>query len=275
MEGMALAQGTLSTFAFLRQLTPEPAMFRSAISKLLGLGGLGTIAGPTVGYVLLGYGPERVILAMAGLSLLFFLVQISFFRSTGRAVLVSEANQDKPGSVLWFVIGLTAAKALGVGWEPNLAWWAQSNLHLSANVAGISFLILGLAFVIGSLKPIPKLLLFSFVGLAALEFSLHGTVWAWWPALGCLGLWYGIFVTLAVGRLGWDNPEKIGRHNSFWMLGTDLPMTFVPAILWVWRSQDFALQRISLALVLLLISSFSLWRGLAQDSRAPTGNYPA
>lgn len=272
LEGMALAQGTLSTFAFLRELTPSHHAFRGAVSKLLGLGGLGMIAGPTIGYQLIPYGPVNAILALSALSFLFLLIQLFFIKSTGKKI-AEIAEQKQTGNFFWFAIGLTAAKALGVGWEPNLAWWAQSKMHFSAQIAGISFFILGISFVIGSLKPKTKLIPLVFLGFAGLEFSLTGSTWAWWPSLALVGLWYGIYVTVAVGRLGWDNPDKIGRHNSFWMLGTDLPMTFVPAILWVWREQEFTSYRIVLGVALLLISSFSLWRGLVRDSHVPTGNY--
>jgi MFS family permease len=275
LEGMALAQGTLSTFAFLRVLTPDAEAFRGSVAKLLGLGGLGMIAGPAVGYLLLPYGAVNAVLALAALNAIFFLAQIFFFRSTPKSLPTPESNQTSApkGGLLWFAIGLTAAKAVAVGWEPNLAWWAQDVIHLSAEVAGLSFLVLGLSFVLGSMKPLVWLTPLAFLGFAGLEYALSGHSWAWWPALAFVGFWYGVFVTIAVGRLGWNDPEKIGRHNSIWMLGTDLPMTFVPAILWAWRGQEAAPYRWILGISLLLISSLALFYGLSRDSRAPTHNY--
>lgn len=272
LEGIALAQGTLSTFGFLRLLAPEPAVFRASVAKLLGIGGLGMIIGPFVGYALLPLGPVEAILALATLNAVFLFFQCTMYRHEETVLPVHEAAPEAPRTVFWFVLGLTAAKALAVGWEPNLAWWAQSTLHLSAAVAGASFLVLGLSFILGSLRPHPVATIFSLLGFFGLEAALGGTAWAWWPALAALGYWYGVFVTIAVGRLGWDKPEKIGRHNSVWMLVTDLPMAFVPAILWQWRSQDEAFQRWALAGILLGTAAISLWRGLARDSRAPTQN---
>ncbi len=268
LEGMALAQGTLSTFALLRLLTPDAAAFRAAVSKLLGLGGLGTIAGPAVGYLLLPYGPERVILGLAALTLGFLVLHLCYRRQAPATTLAFAVEKKK--GMLWFALGLTAAKALAIGWEPNLAWWAQASIGLSSAVAGLSFLVLGLAFVAGSLRPHAWLTPLAFLGFLGLEYALEGAVWAWWPALALVGFWYGIYVTIAVSRLGWNDPEKIGRHNSLWMLGTDLPMTFVPAILWGWRGQDAVTARWALGLGLLGIASLSLWRGLWRDSRAPS-----
>jgi MFS family permease len=275
LEGVALAQGTLSTFGFLRVLAPEAGIFRSSVAKLLGVGGLGMILGPFVGYSLLPLGPVQAILALACINAIFLFVHCVMDR---KVLSLAEKNSDekfpveKGNSVFWFVLGLTAAKALAVGWEPNLAWWAQSKLHFSPAVAGGSFLVLGLSFIAGSLKPKTIASLLSFAGFFGLELALRGSTWAWWPALAALGYWYGVYVTIAVGRLGWDKPERIGRHNSVWMLVTDLPMAFVPAILWAWREQDAAPLRWVLAFVLLVIGAFSLWRGtsIAPGSHAPT-----
>lgn len=275
LEGMALAQGTLSTFAFLRVLTPDPVAFRGAVSKLLGLGGLGMIAGPMVGYLLLPHGPVRAILALAVLNTAFLVVQAIFFRKA-KAIAPEPGHEHAPepkGGLVWFALGLTGAKALAVGWEPNLAWWAQDAIRLSSEVAGLSFLVLGLAFVAGSLKPWAALTPLAFLGFAGLEYALHGAAWAWWPALALVGFWYGVYVTIAVSRLGWNDPEKIGRYNSVWMLGTDLPMTFVPAILWGWRGMEHAKERWALGFILLAASSFCLWRGSFRDSRAPKRSY--
>jgi MFS family permease len=272
LEGVALAQGTLSTFGFIRILAPEQAAFRASVAKLLGIGGLGMIVGPFIGYSLLPLGPAQAILALAGLNALFLGGQVFL----ARAVPARDAPHSEPtetehfGHALWFVAGLTAAKALAVGWEPNLAWWAQSFLGFSPAVAGASFLVLGVAFILGSLRPQPIATFFSFVAYHFVEYAIapKGDPHFWWFGLAILGYWYGMYVTIAVGRLGWDKPEKIGRHNSVWMLVTDLPMAFVPAILWHWREHESFLARYALAGALLVIAGVSLWRGL-RGFRAP------
>lgn len=274
LEGIALAQGTLSTFAFLRVILPDPQSFRASVSKLMGIGGLGMIIGPMIGYQLLPFGPERAILLLAALNSVFLVIQVFFFRGVSQAK--SEAQnkaEDTPkGSLISFALGLTAAKAVAVGWEPNLAWWAQETLGFSAETAGMSFFVLGLAFILGSFKPVAKLTPVVFLGFAALELSLGARPMAWWPALATLGFWYGIYVTISMGRLGWNDPERIGRHNSIWMLGTDLPMAFVPAVLWNWREPEWSVYRWSLGLFFLTIATISLFYGLSRDSRAPTRN---
>lgn len=280
LEGVALAQGTLSTFGFLRLLAPEQNLFQSAVGKLLSIGGLGMILGPFVGYAGLPLGPVNAILALGALNAAFLLALMVLAPGVKAAERIGEEAPDEVhGRLFWMVAGLTAAKALAVGWEPNLAWWAQSRMQFSAPVAGFSFLLLGLSFIWGSLKPNTIASLLSFVGFFFLELALAGTSWGWWPAVVVLGFWYGTYVTFAVGRLGWNKPEKIGRHNSVWMLVTDLPMAFVPAILWQWREQEQSsvLLRAGLAGVLLAVAAFSLWRGMQreQGSRAPTQSYPA
>lgn len=277
LEGVALAQGTLSTFGVLRELSHDPRFFQSAVAKLLSIGGLGMIIGPYAGYALLPLGPLRAIFALVGLTALFTAAQAIVGRRPpgDRIAAPGSLPLTEPTPVFWFIAGLTAAKALAVGWEPNLAWWAQSELHFPATIAGLSFLVLGASFVVGSLRPHPAATLLSLAGFLFLEWSLAGTTWAWWPALAALGFWYGTYVTLAVGKLGWNAPEKIGRHNSVWMLVTDLPMAFVPAVLWEWRADEAASYRWWLAGVLLLVAGISLWRGLAPGSHAPTQNYQA
>ncbi|MGZ3712537.1 MAG: MFS transporter, partial [Bdellovibrionota bacterium] len=81
LEGVALAQGTLSTFGFLRLLAPEAAAFRASVAKLLGIGGLGMILGPFIGYSLLPLGPVQAILALASLNAVFLFFQCAAYRT--------------------------------------------------------------------------------------------------------------------------------------------------------------------------------------------------
>ncbi|MCO5142967.1 MAG: MFS transporter [Oligoflexia bacterium] len=258
-EGIALAQGTLSTFAFLRVIKKEAHSFQKSISHLLALGGLGMIFGPTIGYIALTWNANLILWILAISSALLFLFCF-FLKELKKINQTQRSEKNIQGREFYcLVIGLTAAKAIGVGWEPNLAWWAQSSLHLSATLAGLSFLILGLSFVLGSIFANKIFIPIVFLGFMALELSLGGIKWLWWPAMFSFGLWYGIYITISVAKLGWSEPDRIGKHNAIWMLLTDVPMTFIPAILWNWREMHYQIPRASLGFILLFISMVFLF----------------
>ncbi len=262
LEGMALAQGTVSTFAYLRLLSGSSTEFQKSVSILLGTGGAGMILGPTIGYLIVpNFVVEGMWVAVALCCGFFF---ASFLRAKPKGFTASDTAEVQ-GGFLYFVLGLTLAKALGVGWEPNLAWWANHHFSFTPWVAGFSFFLLGLCFVWGSVRPHRLWLWSIFVGYALLEFSLLRESWAWWPAMVLFGTWYGTYVAQSVGALGWNRPERIGRSNSLWMLFTDLPMSFVPALLWVWRDPEAWLERSALALVLLLGAAILLEIGLKKQ----------
>ncbi len=262
LEGMALAQGTVSTFAYLRQLSGSSAEFQKSVSILLGAGGAGMILGPTIGYLLV---PNFVSTGMWGAVALcscFFLA--SFLRANPKGFVATATHEEQNG-FLFFVLGLTLAKALGVGWEPNLAWWANHHFAFSPWVAGFSFFLLGICFVWGSVRPRRHWVWLIFLGYGLLEYSLLQKSWAWWPAMVLFGTWYGTYVAQSVGALGWNRPERVGRANSLWMLFTDLPMSFVPALLWVWREPSAWLGRSLLAFLLLLGAGILLEIGLKKQ----------
>ena len=283
LEGAALAQGMVSAVSLLRVGTTDHQVFSKAISKLMSGGALGFIIGPLLGYVLLPFGADRILLVLLGVSVVLLVGHLSrrdvqaAAPSFVRAKAVNSSGLFDRG-LLMIVLGFAAAKCLGVGLQPNLSWWANHDVHLSAVLSGMSFIVMGVGFTIGAAKQVKGFFLLPFLGLPLLEAAIHGQPAYWWGALGILGYWFGCYVTTAVSKLGWSRPENIGRFNSVWMLFTDFPMAIVPMLVWQWRTPEPSLARMTMELALCLVSISGLLPAFskrpvhvqpAQDFRAP------
>jgi len=271
LEGLALAQGTVSTISLCRLFSPQQAKFSKMISILIGFGGLGFIAGPILGYGLLARGNDFVLGFLMACCVGFLVLQLASHYFYPAAILVDSnikvafsksKNQEAKTTTM---IGLSAAKAVGVGWLPNMAWWATNDVHLTPFLSGISFVLLGAGFAVGALKPVKAILPLGLVGLLSLEISLHfGSAW-WWPALAILGFWYGSCVSLAMAHLGWNKKENIGQYNSKWMILTDLPMALTPVLLWSMKEPEFQFARVLLGVFIVLVAIGGLWRGVPRQ----------
>lgn len=274
-EGIALALGTVSAISFLRIVCPTPDAFTKAITRVLGAGGLASILGPLFGFWLLPLGATVPLVILIALNSALFLAHFLVARSPVQpAHETTETNTAAApvAAIAAIVIGLAAAKALAVGWEPNLAWWANHDMQLGATASGLTFIVMGLGFTIGALKPLRHFLWLGLAGFALLELAIRGHHPLWWAASPVLGYWYGAYVTLAIARLGWNKPGTIGRFNSGWMLVTDFPMALVPVVVWEWRAPSPGIYRAGFGVTLALISIaglWTLWRQRDWDYRAP------
>ncbi|MCM2277145.1 MAG: MFS transporter [Oligoflexia bacterium] len=281
LEGIALAQGTVSAVSMLREVSPRLQDFEKGVNRLMGIGGLGFLLGPLFGFVALNELQLNPIWILLGVNLVLLLLHLGLAFRSKRGVRADaqaaegavqdavEARALPRGSLLALVAGFAATKALTLGWEPNLAWWSGHELGLSSLASGMTFILLGVAFTAGAVFPRSWMGVLGIPGFLFLESALRPDwSWAgsWWAALALIGLWYGAYVTLAVSRLGWNRPESIGRYNSSWMLVTDLPMAVLPVVLWQWRAPEPGMLRFFLGVFLALVSALGLfWAG-----RAPT-----
>lgn len=261
LEGVALAQGTVSTLSMLRLVSPTPAEFSRGLSLLLGAGGVGSILGPLAGFWLLALGPTSALVALLALNGAMLVVQWAAPRARAASVTVEPAPPLPAIStgVVSTVLGLAAAKALALGWEPALAFWANHDQGLGPTLSGLTFISMGIGFTLGTARPARHFLWLGLGGFVALELSLRGVPPLWWLAAPVLGYWYGAYLTMAIGSLGWNRPDRIGRFNSAWMLVSDLPMALTPVVVWQWRTPEPGSSRLALGLVLALASVVGLW----------------
>ncbi|MGK5090120.1 MFS transporter [Bdellovibrionota bacterium FG-2] len=270
-EGAALAQGMVSAVSLLRIKTSDPMHFSKSISRLMSGGALGFIVGPLLGYLLLPWGSTLILLILLGVS--GVLLGAHLLRFVTLEAPVAAAQESVPRmprmprmnveffdrSMLFTVLGFAAAKVLGVGLQPNLAWWANHDVGLSATLSGASFILMGVGFAVGAAKQFRGFGYLPILGLLFLELAIHGQPAFWWGAVPLLGYWFGCYVTTAVSKLGWNRPENIGRFNSKWMLFTDFPMALVPMLVWQWRAPEPSASRLlfELGFAVLALSGLS------------------
>jgi MFS family permease len=282
IEGMALAQGTVSTVSLLRLASPSPGAFETSMGRLMGVGSLGFLAGPLVGYGFAASGPRALILLLLGITGAALVVQVVKMQ---RAQV--PPSLEEPAARVRFawgevslavVIGLAAAKAIGIGWQPNVAWWATHAIGLGPELAGITFLVMGLAFAAGAAaraRRVPRVSALvaasGIAGFALLEVAVRGARNLFWPAAALLGFWFGGFLTRAIALLGWNRPERLGRTNSAWMIATDLPMAVAPIIVWQWRDPVPGTWRAASGIALIAVATVGIARGERVTSVERTG----
>ena len=260
-EGAALAQGTLSTLSLFRVKTSSLGDFGKWTQRLLGVGSLGFLFGPMAGYLSLGstaVSPVRLLLGLAVVGGLALLVH-----ARDAAASVMRATEDPKhapsgANMLWLGIALASAKVVGVGWQPLLGWWANHEIGLRPALAGLSFVLVGVAFGVGAtqLKRAPALLVGAAVvlGLALLERAIATGSMLWWPAIVLVSAWFGDFLTRVMSLLGWNDPARIGRTNARWLAITDLPMALTPAVVWPMREASHWPARVGIAGVALALA---------------------
>ena len=274
LEGAALAQGTVSAMSALRLWQVSLEGFQKNIRTLMACAGVGFVLGPLTAYILLPYGTALVLGSLLGAACCALGAHFCYFiklqppqqhihelRSFGESESSAQSNNFGSG-FLWAVIGLAAAKALSVGWQPNIAWWAEHVMMWNPILSGATFIVMGLSLSIGSSLPKKGFITLGFCGFALLEFALQGNLAAWWAALVFTGYWYGAYLSLGFAKLGWNDPRKIGKKNSSWMILSDLPTAFVPLFLWQFRSPSQWPERVGLALTLIVLATVGYWRGV-------------
>jgi hypothetical protein len=283
LEGMALAQGTVSTVSLLRVACAAPGDFERAMGRLMGAGSVGFLFGPLVGYAVVAAAtPRALVVLLVALTAVALTVQLALERRpASRGARRSPEERMRGGSArsaegdavptrpsngtaarFYVILGLAAAKMLSIAWQPNLAWWNTHEMAFGPLVAAATFLVMGVAFALGAwLRARVHHALVAtagILGFALLEASIRGSPWAWWPSALLMGFWFGGYLTRAIARLGWNRPEHLGRTNSTWMIMTDLPMALGPWIVWHWRAPEPGMARLGLGFALLAVASVGI-----------------
>jgi hypothetical protein len=236
---------------------------------------LGYLAGPLVGYAVAETNPRALLFGLVALTSIAFAAHVLKMQKVRLpSVETGEATPFtwRDSASVPVVIALAAAKAVAIGWEPNVAWWATHTIFLGPTLAGVTFLIMGLAFALGAaFRGKRRSVIVAVVGLGGfglLELAVRGARVAFWPAAAALGFWFGAFLTRAMGLLGWNRPERLGRANSAWMIATDLPMALAPVVVWHWRDPEPGTWRAGSGFALLLLASAAIAVGERAATRS-------
>jgi MFS family permease len=257
LEGMALAQSTVSSLSALRMRTDLTSNFSKDVNRLLLAGSIGFLFGPLFGFILAKSHPEAFLVALLLITLLCGV--IIFGARSSNIALHGETKPWKTETSKKLIVGLASTKCILIGWQLNMVWWVSDLFGEGSFFSGGSFVLLGVFFAVGSIRPSSLDLPSGFAGLLCLELSLAKVPVVWWFSLIFFGYCFGSYIADVTGRLGWNDPNNAGRKNSFWLTLSDLPSAFIPIVLWQWKSPEFAVHRIVLATSLLLFAYFSLF----------------
>ena len=264
LEGMALAQGTVSVISLYRLETSVFGDFSSRITKLLTFSSAGFLLGPPFGYAISSFGPSFILRMLATVYLLT--IPIHFLSTPLLKKMPENQIHDfsfEPNSLeplveikhkLPWVVTLAAVKGLALGWLPLITWWTKQKMEYGTLWAGAGFIVLGLAFMCGTRLKASWLILIGPLSFGLLEFASPENTWAWWTGLLMLGTWYGSGIATSTSQLGWSDTEKLGQYNSFWMLMTETLAAIVPMVIWKWRYETSAINgRVWVMLCLLIL----------------------
>jgi hypothetical protein len=247
------------------------------MKALMSISGVGFVFGPMAAYSMSGMGTAFVLNGLLGVMVLCFVFQLSLqfrlsragFAAPDAAVSNPNAPVEKMGAVfVWTLVGFAGAKAVSVGWQPIIAWWVTDVFFFNPLTAGLSFLVLGIALSLGSAKPFVKIFwIFGPIGFLLMERALRYPSMLWWISLGIVGYWWGSYVSIAFGKLGWGDSRSIGKWNSLWLFAAEIPTALVPAVIWPWRD-PWDIRRLVLGCALIFASVLGYWFGIRKSSRA-------
>ncbi len=283
LEGVALAQGTVSSLTFLRERAASPKDFSTAIGLVIGLGSLGFVLGPVTAFFLdkawlslfgegLSWTARLLGLSWGGCALFFDRPRPTRTNSTQNDPALAPVDQ----AFWWPILSVAAIKSVVLGFELNLAWWAGHFLGLSPLMSGASFVALSLCFAGGALLvhlfPPLSMALVGPIGYVLLEYSLMQKGFYWWAGLVAIGFWYGYSISLFYGKLGWQDSDQMGRQNALWLFLTDAPIALLPVFIWPTRDILYSPLRIEITATLLLLSVFGFWKTFSRGFHAPRQN---
>ncbi|MEK7354960.1 MAG: MFS transporter [Bdellovibrionota bacterium] len=275
LQGFALALGQVAVISLCRTSSTNLVEFERLVARVIGIGSLGYVAGPALGFALAKASPQNAVFGAAVFTTLIAGIHflVGAVKKPARESESAPSHATAPVSwqvALTFMIALGCTKALIVGMEPVFAWWASDVFEFPPLVAGLTFVVLSVAFAVATWKPHLRTALACASGLVLIEISLRGMTNLWWLGIGAMGYWAGVSVTTSVAKLGWNKPETIGRTNSRWLLITDFPMSVMPVVAWSFREPSDVHFRGPIEAVLLLTACVCLSRGV-RAAAAQTG----
>ncbi|MBK7892030.1 MAG: hypothetical protein IPJ84_14685 [Bdellovibrionales bacterium] len=162
-------------------------------------------------------------------------------------VKASALNEPKAKGFWRLILGMAAVKCILIGWQLNMVFWVGELFGPSSIWNGVSFIVLGIFFALGSIRPNHWDILAGALGMITLEVGLLRHPVMWWVSLVLLGYWFGSYLSYTTGKLGWNQPEKVGQQNSFWLALTDLPSALI---------QKTRMKRFNFTVRLLLVFRF-------------------
>ncbi|MBD63704.1 MAG: hypothetical protein CME62_00730 [Halobacteriovoraceae bacterium] len=254
-EGGALAMGTIGALSLLRLINDHYDGFKRDISLLMLFGGVAFLVAPLSTYLLLMVSLQFTLYFLFGFSLLMLILALYFNRISVTAMTETfKDNEKQKAPIFSFILCLFLVKAFMFGYNPNLAWWMDQEFHFSPLVSGFYFFGLGVAFLGGCAYQKKIYISLGAISYLGLEGSLYYQIpWFWFICLVGVAFWMGQFITRSIAFLGWSDPIGLGKHNSYWLLFTDLGMIVTPVLFWQWRDQeDFRLRTITIFVIIVM-----------------------
>lgn len=258
IEGIAFAGGTIFCFTFITLSTIKKEAFETKLKLIMICSSLGSLMGPVVGYLFIGYEvglTSSVFLGVAlmmNLSFFFFTKQLKILKSEPKTIF-EEARNDKLDHNL--VILVLLFKGMLVGIQPCIGFWSKTIFEFSLGLSGLAYFVSSLGFIVGTLKPRFWGIWLPLSCLFLLETSFYYYT-LFWPAMFLFSFWLGSSLVKCLTDLGWVTTDKAGHLNSTWLTLSDLPLAVTPFIFWELKSLGMSYGRIGVLLLMIILVCF-------------------
>ncbi len=236
IEGIAFAGGTVFCFTFITIICVSKEKFEKELKKIMILSSLGSLLGPMAGYALIGADIKSASILFLGLALLIngfgfiFSKQLKKLKENQINIEFSDSRSDKLNYNL--VALVLIFKGILMGIQPCIAFWCKDVFGMSLFASGGAYLVSGLGFIIGTLKPRFMGIIFPVISFGLLEISFLYRSELFWIANFAISFWLGSSLVRCLLDLGWVTTDKAGKLNSSWMAISDLPLMITPALFW-------------------------------------------
>ena len=263
-EGVAFAGGTVFCFAFLTIVSSNKQEFEKELKTILILSSLGSLFGPVVGYAFLDYDLGVASGAFLFLALVINGVGYFYHQNLGELnkrkcqISFDDTRSDKLDWNLVFIILILKGILMGV--QPCISYWTKDIFHFNPLLSGVAYLVSGLGFILGTLKPKYIHSLIPIISVILIELSFHCYSWLFWPGNFLLSFWIGRSIVKSILELGWVTTDKTGKLNSTWLTISDIPLMLTPMIFWELKELDDIFARLIVLLTLIIMFIFFEYR---------------
>jgi len=258
VEGIAFAGGTVFCFTFITLISISKEKFEIELKKIMILSSIGSLLGPMAGYAFIGQDIKSASLLFLGLAVLInitgflFIKQLDQLNKNKINIEFSDSRADKLN--LNLVMLVLIFKGILMGIQPLIAYWCKDIFGFTLFVSGAAYLVSGLGFIAGTLRPRFLSILVPIVSFGLLELSFVYKSELFWIANFAISFWLGSSLVKCIIDLGWVTTDKAGKLNSSWMAISDIPLMITPALFWEVKSTNDLKLRVSLIGLLVVIA---------------------
>jgi MFS family permease len=258
VEGIAFAGGTVFCFTFITLISISKEKFEIELKKIMILSSIGSLLGPMAGYAFIGQDIKSASLLFLGLAILINITGITFSKQLDKLnrkkvnIEFLDSRADKLNFNLVFLVLIFKGILMGV--QPLIAYWCRDIFGFSLAVSGGAYLVSGLGFMVGTLRPRFLSILVPIISFALLELSFIYRSELFWIANFAISFWLGSSLVKCIIDLGWVTTDKAGKLNSSWMAISDIPLMITPALFWEVKSTNDLNLRVLLIGALVLVA---------------------